>query len=64
VTVHASGAFKAGDSSRAISQLKTGFPEQPEILVPYSGKILGRVRANPEVLQFGVVSRELLRKNS
>jgi hypothetical protein len=62
VTVHASGAFKAGEFIQGNITLKTGFPEQPEIMVPYSGKILGRVRANPEQLQFGVVSRELLRK--
>ena len=62
VTIHSSGAFKAGEFIQGNITLKTGFPEQPEINIPYSGKILGRVRANPEALQFGVISRETLRK--
>ncbi len=61
VTLRSSGAFKAGEFIQGNITLKTGFPGQPEIIIPYSGKILGRVRASPEALQFGVVSRELLR---
>lgn len=61
VSLHYTGTLKAGESVSGVVKVTTGYPEQPEVVIPYNGIILNRVRLIPETLDFGTIKRLELR---